>query len=90
MATLPLNRGWIHLVKHDINPFIFIKFILYGKIDMQSEIKVSELTLPPNFSSIPQKNREVGQKLDFETLKTKNDVILANQWLRHQFYYGVG
>ena len=29
-----------------LNPFIFIKFILYGKIDMKYGVSVSELTPP--------------------------------------------
>ena len=72
MAALLLNRGWINLVKNDINPFIFIKFILYGKIDMKYEISVPELIPPPNFSLInPSKNRKVGQKLDFGPQKQR-------------------
>ena len=49
-----------------LNPFIFIKFILYGKIDMKYEISVSEWTPSPNFSLIPLKIEKVGQKLDFD------------------------
>ena len=71
MATLLLNRGRINLVKDVIKP---IYFYLYGKTDMKYEISVSELTPPPNFSSIPLKIK----KLDFDP-KTKNDVITANQ-----------
>ena len=33
-----------------LNPSIFIKFILYGKIDMKYETNVSELTPQPIFS----------------------------------------
>ena len=40
--------------------------MLYGKIDMKYEIRVSELTPPPNFSLIPLKIEKVGQKLDFD------------------------
>ena len=48
-----------------LNPFIFIKFILYGKIDMKYEISVSELTPPPNFSLIPL-TIKCCKKLDFD------------------------
>ena len=47
-----LNRGRINSVKNVIKP---LYFYLYGKIDMKSEISVSELTPPPNFSLIPLK-----------------------------------
>ena len=50
-----------------LNPSIFIKFILYGKIDMKYEINVSELTPPSNLNSIPLKIKKVGQKLDFDS-----------------------
>ena len=33
MATLKFNRGRAKLVKTDIKPNYFIKFILFGKID---------------------------------------------------------
>ena len=82
MATLLLNRGGINLVKNVLKP---LYFYLYGKTDMEYEISVSELTPLPNFSLIPLKIK----KLDFDP-KTKNDVITANQWWRHQFYYDFG
>ena len=55
MATLLLNRGRENVVETDIKHHIFVKFILFDKIDMKYEITVSELTPPPNISLIPLK-----------------------------------
>ena len=78
MATLLLNRGRLYLVKNDIKPFYFIKFILYDKIDMKYEINVSELTPPPTFSLIPLKIEKL-VKCWTLTTKIKNDLITADQ-----------
>ena len=78
MATLLLNRGRINLVKNDINPFIFIRFNLCGKIDMKYEISVSELTPAPNFCLIPLKTEKMVKSWAL-TPETKNDVITAEQ-----------
>ena len=61
-----------------LNPYIFIKFILYGKIDMKYGISVPELTPPPNFSLIPPKTELKLVKSWTLTPKTKNDVSTAN------------
>ena len=61
-----------------LNSFIFIKFILYGKIDMEYEISFSELTYPPNLSLIPLKIEKLVKSWTL-TPKTKNDVITADQ-----------
>ena len=61
-----------------LNPFSFIKFILYGKIDTKYEIGVSELTPPPNFSSIPLKVKKLVKSWSL-TPKTKNDIITVDQ-----------
>ena len=58
--------------------FIFIKFILYGKIDMKYEINFSELTPSLNFSLIPLKIDKLVKSWTL-TPKTKNDVITAEQ-----------
>ena len=58
--------------------FIFIKFILYGKIDMKYEINFSELTPSLNFSLIPLKIEKLVKSWTL-TPKTKNDVIKADQ-----------
>ena len=61
-----------------LNPFIFIKFILYGKIDMKYEISMSELTPLPNFSLIPLKIEKLVKSWTLAT-KIKNDSITADQ-----------
>ena len=61
MATLLLNRGRINLVKITLSPFIFIKFILYGKKNTKYEISVSKLTHPPNFILILLKIENVAK-----------------------------
>ena len=78
MATLLLNRGRINVVKMTLNPFIFIKFILYGKIDTKYEISASELTPPTNFSLIPLKMEKLVKSSTLAP-KTNNDVITADQ-----------
>ena len=81
MTMLLLNRGQISLVslvKYDIKPFI--KYILYGEIDRKYEIRVSELTPPPNFSLIPLKIEKLVKSWTLTPkTKTKNDVITENQ-----------
>ena len=52
MVTLSLNRGLKYLVKNDIKSLYFVKFILYGKIDIKYEISISKL---PNLSLITLK-----------------------------------
>ena len=61
-----------------LNSFTFIKFILYGKIDMKYEISFSELIHPPNFSLIPLKIEKLVKSWTL-TPKTKNDVITVDQ-----------
>ena len=57
-----------------LNPFIFIRFILYGKIDMKYEISLPELTSSPNFGLIPLKIEKLIKSWTL-TPKTENDVI---------------
>ena len=59
MATLLLNRGRVKLVKNNIGPIVFIKFVLFDKINIKYEIRVSELTPPPDFSVISTKNEKL-------------------------------
>ena len=72
MTILLLNRDRVKLFKNGIKPIIFVKFILFDKIDMKYEISVSKLTSSLNFSLISLKIKG-GQKMDFDP--GKNDVI---------------
>ena len=62
-------------MKNYVNPIIFIKFILFDQINMKYEIRVAELTIPPNFSLIPLKVEKL-IKIWTLTPKTKKAVII--------------
>ena len=55
MTALLLNRDRVKLFKNDVKPIIFVKFILFDKIDTKYEISVSKLTPSRNFSLISLK-----------------------------------
>ena len=64
-----------------MKPIIFIKFILFGKIDIKYVIRVSEFNPPPNFTLRSKK---------FIKPKTKNDKTLGSSCDVMNFYYGFG
>ena len=64
VGTKRLEKG---RVKNNINPFIFIKFIMYGEIDMKYETNVERNSHSTKFQLNGAKNGKIGKKLDFDS-----------------------